>query len=370
MIGIIEHYCRRVSGDEAIRSFAATKDVTVRYVVPDLDLVFFMCFTGNPVGTGLGEPPTAPQLTLKMNAQVLDDVMCERLGGMKAAMSGLMAFSGNTMKAMSLQRIQKDLSRLYQQVRAERGDPGDLGALSTKGSAGRPGATSTTEHRHPGAVGRGSGKVVGDERDEMVAIVGELHASGLITSTGGNVCMRRPHRPGEAWITPSALPKGSLRPEVLVRVDLDGEPLDAEAMAPSSERLMHCAILRSRPDVQAVVHSHPPKAIVFAMAGLDFAPISTEAAYFTEIPRVPFTMPGSPELAEAVAEAMGAGPAVMLINHGLVVAGSSLRRALDLTEIIEHTCEVIIGCHQLGKKPPVLPEDVVELLRELGDQVA
>ena len=99
-------------------------------------------------------------------------------------------------------------------------------------------------------------------------------------------------------------------------------------------------------------------------------PISTEAAFFGDIARVPFIMPGTHDLATAVAEAMATDWAVLMINHGLIVAGRSLRSASDMVEIIERTSELILGCHAVGKEPPVLPDDVVETLRKMGDMVA
>ena len=133
---------------------------------------------------------------------------------------------------------------------------------------------------------------------------------------------------------------------------------------------MHCAVLKARPEAKAVVHAHAPSVTILANSGLPFLPISTEAAFFGEIPRVPFIMPGTPELASRVAEAFGDGWAVLLVNHGIVVAGRSLRRAADMVEIIERSAEVILGCYAVGKTPPTLPEDVVERLREMGDLVA
>jgi len=81
-------------------------------------------------------------------------------------------------------------------------------------------------------------------------------------------------------------------------------------------------------------------------------------------------MPGTEALAKAVEEAARESWAVLLVNHGLLVGGRSLRRAADMVEIVERSAEVILGCYRLGKEPPTLPDDVVAQLRSMGDLVA
>jgi autoinducer 2 (AI-2) kinase len=195
-----------------------------------------------------------------------------------------------------------------------------------------------------------------------------MYAQGLITSTGGNVSVRIPGK-DELWITPNSLFKGALRADMLVRVDLEGNPIGDSAHAPSSERMLHCAVYRSNPNVGAVIHSHAPKATTLGLAGLPFLPISTEAAFIGEIPRVPFIMPGTVELADAVGAAIKNAPAVIMQNHGLIVGGENLRHTIDMTLIIEQTADKLIACHTLGKTPPVLPEEIIVAIRSLGQLI-
>ena len=113
---------QRLSRDEKILSFAEGRQVTVRYELNDVKLSFYTSFDQGAVRCGVGEPPEKPQVTLKMKADILDKLFTGRENGPKAAMSGKLSFTGDTIKAMSLQRIQKDLNRLYTEARAEVGN--------------------------------------------------------------------------------------------------------------------------------------------------------------------------------------------------------------------------------------------------------
>jgi len=350
---VLQGFSEQIAQDERLRSFAADQDVTLHFVVSDLGHELFFRLRRGTVSSGLGAPDGRPEVQLRLKADVLDGMFTGRVNPMEKAMSGELSFTGDAAKAMTLQHLQKDLRRLYRAARDTVGDPGDLSALSRPATPAAKETPSTADK----------------ERQELVAIVRELYAQELITATGGNVSVRIPGT-DELWITPSQLFKGDLRPEILVRIDLEGQPLEASGYSPSSERLMHCAVYQARKDARAVVHAHAPHATILANAGLPFLPISTEAAFFGEIPRVPFIMPGTAALADAVREAVRNSWAVLLVNHGLLVAGRSLRRAADMVEIVERSAEVILGCHALGRTPPTLPEDAVRTLRQMGDLVA
>ncbi|MDW8103349.1 MAG: class II aldolase/adducin family protein, partial [Anaerolineae bacterium] len=221
-------------------------------------------------------------------------------------------FSGDVRTAMGVQRVQNDLIRLYTAAREEAGGL-DFSQMQAESPRYVPAAAPAPTV----GVAQAVGLRVEDPRAEMVRAINELYQLGLITATGGNVSVRIEDRE-ECWITPSQLYKGDLRPELMVRIDLAGNVLDEGVPAPSSEWPMHTAIYRARPEVRAVVHAHAPYATILALSGLPFLPITTEAAFFREVPVVPFIMPGTRELAEAVVKAMGKSPVCLLQNHGVV----------------------------------------------------
>ena len=216
-----------------------------------------------------------------------------------------------------------------------------------------------------------SGEPKIDQRKQLLDTVNELYQYHIITATGGNVSVRCDDNPDECWITPSAIFKGDLRPELMVRIRMDGTKLDDTAPPPSSEWPFHTQTLIKKPAAMAVIHAHAPYATILANTGIPFHPVSSEAAFFGEIQRIPYTMPGSNALAELISEALKVETVVLMENHGICVTGKSLRRACDTVQIIERTAEVIVGCYQAtGKPPKVLPQEAVDLLRSYADYMA
>ncbi len=355
MESVLRAFVEKARSDPALIAYAAGRKVISHYTVSDLGLEFYVGFRQGVVEAGLGPPAEPAEVRMKASAETLDGILTGRISGNKAAMSGKLSFSGDVRLAMGMQRVQGDIIRLYSAARDEAGGI-DFTALRQKMASSLAAAGRTLE-------------APSDPRQELVEAVHELYTLQLITATGGNLSVRIPET-SECWITPSQIYKGGLRPEAMVRIDFDGNPLDPGALAPSSERAVHTEIYRARPDVQAVVHTHAPYATILGLSRLPFLPVTTDAAFLKDLPLVPFIMPGTKELAQAVVAAMGKHPACIMQNHGLVVAASTLRRAINLTEAIERTAQLILGCYAVGKKPATLPKEVVRMLQELGEMMA
>ena len=108
-----------------------------------------------------------------------------------------------------------------------------------------------------------------------------------------------------------------------------------------------------------MIHAHAPHATILANTGLPFLPISPKrrSSGTSRACRSSCRAPRGSRRRSATRRR--ASWAVLLKNHGLIVAGRSLRRAADMVEIIERTAEVILGCYAVGREPPVLPEEAV-----------
>lgn len=198
-------------------------------------------------------------------------------------------------------------------------------------------------------------------RRKLVATVDELFKAGLITPTGGNISVRLP---GGALITPSGMHKGSLRPADLVEVDAAGRPKTPGAR-PSIETGMHLLVYARRPDVNAVIHTHAPMATLLGLVDLPVSPVTLDAVRFTDLPRIPFALPGSAELAESVAEGLGASAAALLRNHGLLTVGADLRAAANVALALEEVAHLVITCKLLGREPSTIPPEAIAALKRL-----
>lgn len=204
-------------------------------------------------------------------------------------------------------------------------------------------------------------------KQQLVEIATELYRAGLITGNGGNVSVRSVDHPNAAWITPSQIFKGALHPDQMVLIDMDGKRIAGD-YKPSVESGYHAGLMRVRPEVNSVIHTHAPFATVFGASDMRILPITTEAAFMLTMPVIPFLLAGSKDLAKQVIEHVGTAKTIgaFLRNHGLITIGKDLRSAADHTFMVEHTLRILFTMKTLGIEPCVLPAQAVKLLSQFA----
>lgn len=179
----------------------------------------------------------------------------------------------------------------------------------------------------------------------------QLAARGLIAGRDGNLSVRLGAE--RVLVTPSGYIKALVTAADMVEVDLAGKPRTRSSRKPTSELDLHLRILRSRPDVQAIVHAHPPAATGFAVAG-EAIPgnLLPELIFIVgRVPLVPFGMPGTPELGDRVVPYLEGKRhnALLLANHGAVTMGSTLDEAWIRMETLEHAARIIWFARSIGE---------------------
>jgi L-fuculose-phosphate aldolase len=166
-------------------------------------------------------------------------------------------------------------------------------------------------------------------------------------------------------MTPKSVCKGFMTPDMMVVTDLDGRKLQGDR-DPSSEMLMHLEVYRQRPDVQAVVHAHPPIATGFAVAGIPLtrAVLAEVLTTLGSIPIAEYATPSTKELPEAVRKYVKAHDGMLLANHGALTVGGDLMSAYYKMETIEHFAKISLVARLLGRENLIAREEV-DRLQEL-----
>jgi L-fuculose-phosphate aldolase len=156
-----------------------------------------------------------------------------------------------------------------------------------------------------------------------------------------------------------------MTPDMMVIVDLEGNKLGGDRDA-SSELPMHLEIYRNRPDVNAVVHAHPPTATGFAVAGIPLtrAVLAEVITTLGSIPIAEYGTPSTAELPEAVRKYIKAHDGMLLANHGAVTCGPSVTAAYYKMETIEHFAKISLVARLLGREH-LFSRDEVERLQGL-----
>ena len=199
------------------------------------------------------------------------------------------------------------------------------------------------------------------EREAVCRVGKLLYDRGYVAANDGNISMKVGD--DRLLITPSGVSKGRMTPEMLLVTDLDGNVIEGNRH-PSSEGKMHLEVYRGRPDVNAVVHAHPPVSTAFAVCrrGLETPYLSELVAGLGQVPCTPsFAMLSTEEVPESVRPYLADHTALLLANHGALAWGGNLWEAFDRLETVEHTAKIVLNAHLLGGGAPLTEEEVERL---------
>ncbi len=213
------------------------------------------------------------------------------------------------------------------------------------------------------------------ELREQMCLVGQLmHRNGYVDGAGGNISVKLDET--HLLTTPSGLAKGFMSPDEMVIVDITGnrsEPLDKTPfnLRPTSELVMHLECYHQRPDIQAVVHAHPPTAVALTISGHNLSNILIPEIVILmgTIPTLPYATPASDENRTAIGEAIRGHDALMLAYHGSLTVAKSLWDAYLRLENLEHSAKMIYMVNQLGGANTFISGEQLERLIEIRQRL-
>ncbi len=202
-----------------------------------------------------------------------------------------------------------------------------------------------------------------DIREQICDVCHKMWQLGWVAANDGNVSAKLPD--GSFMATPTGISKSFITPDKLVRIDANGNVLEAEeGYRPSSEIKMHLRCYAERDDVGSVVHAHPPAATGFAVAhkSLDeYSMIETVIA-LGSIPVTPYGTPSTYEVPDAIAPYLAEHDALLLMNHGALTVGADVITAYYRMETMELFAKISLNAHILGGAKEISKENIDRLI--------
>ncbi|MDQ2694902.1 MAG: class II aldolase/adducin family protein [Pseudomonadota bacterium] len=201
-------------------------------------------------------------------------------------------------------------------------------------------------------------------RAEIVANCLKMNATGLNQGTSGNISARL----GEGLlITPSGVPYDQLEPADIVYMQMDGSY--NHSMKPSTEWRFHCDILRTRPEVNAVVHVHSTYCTALAIRGMDIPAVHYMIAFGggDSIRCAPYATFGTQALSDAALRALEGRTACLLANHGMIATGPTLARAMWLAMEVETLARQYFNALLLGGPNVLSAEEMARVIDRFKD---
>jgi len=184
---------------------------------------------------------------------------------------------------------------------------------------------------------------------------------GLTVGTWGNFSLRDPET-NLIYITPSGMNYRQIRTEDIVVLDNELNIVDGFRV-PSVERVMHVSVYNARPDVNAVIHTHPLYSTVLGVNGMELPGISEDFVQIVGDKMIcsEYALPGTPELARNAVKGLGDRNGVLLPNHGTLVVGPDMPKTLTICHVVEKTAHIYIMAKSIGNPSLIAMEDILAM---------
>lgn len=194
--------------------------------------------------------------------------------------------------------------------------------------------------------------------------------SGYTVETWGNIsfCDKETNL---VYLTPSGMDYTIVTQDDIVVCDLDGNVVEG-TKKPTIETGLHLAIYKARPEVNAVVHTHPMYSMVFSCCGEDIPLVIDEAAQTLggTVKTAEYALPGSPELAQNCVDALGTqSNACLLKSHGAVCVGEDMDSAFKVSKVLEVTAEIYQMIRAIGKTPYKISDENIAAMQDFVKNV-
>ena len=202
-------------------------------------------------------------------------------------------------------------------------------------------------------------------KKENCEIGRRIYNAGFVAANDGNISVKV--NDNEFYCTPTGVSKGFMTPDMIIRIDGTGKKLEGK-LNPSSEIKMHLRVYRERPDVNAVVHAHPPIATAFTVAGVELDQSILPEAVLTigAVPTCDYGTPSTEEIPDSLIPYVQNHDAFLLKNHGALTVGNTLTKAFFTMEEVEFNAKICMYAKQLNNGSiDEIPCEQLEKLMEL-----
>lgn len=195
-------------------------------------------------------------------------------------------------------------------------------------------------------------------RQAIIEACRDMNRRGINQGTSGNISARAGER---MIITPSGIPYDRMTPDMLVSLPLDGQGGPEGSLPPSTEWQFHLALLRAKPEMNAIVHAHPVHCTALSINREEIPACHYMIALFggNTVPLAGYALFGSEELAGNVVGAMRDRHGCLMANHGAVVTGETLEKGLWRLEELEVLARAYITSRTIGT-PHILSDGEID----------